>query len=309
MRNAVCASILAAALASATTPAMAQVDNALHDRFQSLSRSSHWRLVDEIAVAFPTYHPQGMARVADAFFVSSVEVRETRASIGALSVGLGWTRSAGVGHLFKFGADGTLIDSITLGEGSAYHPGGIDFDGEALWIPVAEYRPDSSSIVYRVDPDTLEAVEVLRFDDHVGSVVHDPETGRLHGVSWGSRRFYTWQLDDDRMPVDRTAEPIANTSHYIDYQDCQYVGSARMLCGGVNRYVVPGGGIFTLGGLELVDLERSQPIHQVPVPLWASPDLVMTYNPVHCETEAEDFRCYFMPEDDTSTLFVYEVRG
>ncbi len=309
MQNAVRAFPLAAILATAAAPAMAQADNSLHERFQLLSKSSHWTLVDEVAVAFPTYHPQGMTRVADAFFVSSVEVAETRASVGALSMGFGWARNAGVGHLFKFGPDGTLIDSITLGEGSTYHPGGIDFDGEALWVPVAEYRPDSSSIVYKVDPETLEAVEVLRFDDHIGSLVYDPETDRLHGVSWGSRRFYAWQLDDGGMPVDVTAEPIANTSHYIDYQDCQYVGSARMLCGGVNRYVIPGGGVFTLGGLELVDLERNQPVHQVPVPLWVSPDLVMTYNPVHCESAADDLRCYFMPEDDTSTLFVYEVRG
>jgi len=24
-----------------------------------------------------------------------------------------------------------------------YHPGGIDFDGVNIWVPVAEYRPDS----------------------------------------------------------------------------------------------------------------------------------------------------------------------
>jgi hypothetical protein len=40
-----------------------------------------------------------------------------------------------------------------------------------IWVPVAEYRPDSRSIVYRVDPATLEATEVLRFADHIGGIV------------------------------------------------------------------------------------------------------------------------------------------
>ena len=31
-----------------------------------------------------------------------------------------------------------------------YHPGGIDYDGRHIWVPVAEYRPNSRSIIYRV---------------------------------------------------------------------------------------------------------------------------------------------------------------
>jgi hypothetical protein len=39
-----------------------------------------------------------------------------------------------------------------------------------------------------------------------------------------------------------------------------------------------------------------------------TPDLAMTNNPVACEAEQAAFRCYFMPQDDESTLFAYEVR-
>ena len=34
-----------------------------------------------------------------------------------------------------------------------YHPGGIDYDGRHIWVSVAEYRPNSRSIVYRIDPE------------------------------------------------------------------------------------------------------------------------------------------------------------
>ena len=57
---------------------------------------------------------------------------------------------------------GNLLADLTLGEGTIYHPGGIDYDGTYIWVPVAEYRPNSRSIVYRVDPDTMKATEMLR---------------------------------------------------------------------------------------------------------------------------------------------------
>ena len=61
-------------------------------------------------------------------------------------------------------------------------------------MPVAEYRPDSRSIVYRVDPETMTASEVFRVADHIGAIVHNTDDGTLRGVSWGSRRFYRWPL-------------------------------------------------------------------------------------------------------------------
>jgi hypothetical protein len=87
------------------------------------------------------------------------------------------------------------LADLPLGEGSIYHPGGIDYDGRHIW-PVAEYRPNSRSIVYRVNPETMKATEILRFGDHIGALVHDTDDNTLHGVSWGSRRFYRFTLDD-----------------------------------------------------------------------------------------------------------------
>ena len=57
-----------------------------------------------------------------------------------------------------------------------------------------------------------------------------------------------------------------NRSHYVDYQDCKYAGSHRMLCSGVTEMrQSPTAAPFRLGGLDLVDLRDGRPIHQVPV--------------------------------------------
>jgi hypothetical protein len=304
-RSAVCAIAMTVMAAQSAREIVA-------DRVVTLTRNSPWRQVEAIKVGFRTYHPQGLVRIGDHFFVSSVEVREAAKRFARPVNGYDRDTGAGVGHLFKVDLHGRLVAEVTLGEGTMYHPGGIDYDGTHLWVPVAEYRPDSRSIIYRVDPQTLAATPVLRFADHIGAIVHDVDARTLHGVSWGSRRFYRWTLDTNGRVTNAGARPASlrtlNPSHYIDYQDCQYAGRSRMICGGVSELSSGSGSApFRLGGLELIDLEASRPIHQVPVLLWTQSGLDMTHNPVWLEATPSGLRAYFMPEDDDSTLYVYEV--
>ena len=102
-------------------------------------------------MAFPAHHPQGLVKIGDRLFFSSVEVT-TPPRRGAGGEGFDCDTGRGVGHLFEATMDGRLVADVVLGEGTMYHPGGIDFDGRDIWVPVAEYRPNSRSIVYRVDP-------------------------------------------------------------------------------------------------------------------------------------------------------------
>jgi hypothetical protein len=81
-----------------------------------------------------------------------------------------------------------------------------------------------------------------------------------------------------------------------------------MLCTGVTELrPAPDAPPFRLGGLDLVDLGDGRPIHQVPVLLWTPGGMDMTHNPAWIEPSGSGLRGYFMPEDDTSTLYVYEV--
>ena len=89
---------------------------------------------------------------------------------------------------------GHLQKDIVLGEGDMYHPGGIDFDGTNVWVPVAQYRPDRSAIIYRVDAATLAVHKQFDVNDHIGGIVMDKPTGHLVGNTWGSRRFAEWDL-------------------------------------------------------------------------------------------------------------------
>ena len=178
-------------------------------------------------LAFRTHHPQGMVKIGDTFFVSSVEIRVPTRRRAEPTDGFDRDAGEGVGHLFKVTSAGALVQDLVLGEGTIYHPSGIDYDGTDIWVAVAEYRPNSRSIVYRINPETMKATEVFRFDDHLGGVVRNTDDNTLHAVSWGSRWFYRWTLDKAGRPTNssrpRETLRIANPSHYVDYQDCKYM--------------------------------------------------------------------------------------
>ena len=120
---------------------------------------------------------------------------------------------------------GNLKKDIRLGEGTAYHSAGIDYDGQNVWVPAAEYRPNSRAIVYTVDPKTYRVTERFPVTDHVGGVVRDRTTGQVHGVSWGSRTLYNW------TPTSRQLQSVPNESHLLDYQNCDSVARGKQLCG------------------------------------------------------------------------------
>ena len=189
----------------------------LAERVRRLTRDTAWRAVSSTPVGFPTHHPQGMVKIGDTLFVSSVEVKVPTRRFEKPVDGYDRDTGEGVGHLFKMTMAGALVADLPLGEGTMYHPGGIDYDGRHIWVSVAEYRPNSRSIVYRVDPETMRATEVFRYPDHIGAIVHNTDDRTLHGVSWGSRRFYRWTLDRDGRVTNAggaagtaaAAEPVA----------------------------------------------------------------------------------------------------
>lgn len=274
--------------------------------FSQTDRGTAWSLARKLSLDFETHHPQGMSVVGDKIFLSSVEIIEPTVRYPEPVDGVDRSAGVGRGHVFVLNRDGELLKDIVVGEGSIYHPGGIDFDGKQVWVPVAEYRPDSASIVYSIDPETYEVTERLRHDDHVGGVTMDRSTGKLNGVSWGSRTFFTWNRQG------KVVDSSANPSHFIDYQDCEYAGAGHQLCSGVTNLATADGGTYELGGLALTDLATGEIKHEVPVGMTSTAGHSMTRNPVALESDGGVLRMFAAPDDGDEVagteLFVYEAR-
>jgi hypothetical protein len=116
---------LLAALASSAAAA----NDVVAERVQKLTRAVRWQPVAEIPIAFPTHHPQGMVKIGDTFYVSSVEITVPTKRFPEPKDGYDRDTGEGAGHLFKIDAKGNLLGDLKLGEGSVYHPGGIVYVG------------------------------------------------------------------------------------------------------------------------------------------------------------------------------------
>ena len=209
-----------AASAAADTSQTVRHDGALARDFAAVDRNTAWTQVDKLKLNFPTYHTEGLAITPNHLFLSAVQIIEPTQKYPTPVDGYDRTAGKGIGHLFVMDRQGHLQKDITLGEGDMYHPGGISYDGANVWVPVAQYRPNSSAIIYRIDAGSLAVHKQFQVNDHIGGIVRDETNGHLVGNNWGSRRFYEWTTKG------RQADAWDNASHFVDYQDCQYAAGA-----------------------------------------------------------------------------------
>ena len=260
------------------------------DALSGIDRHTRWQLVERLPLVFQTFHPQGIAFGGDLTFLSSVEILENPQVTADGTERTRQSAGRGVGHIFVMDHQGTSLGDITLGEDEIYHPGGIDFDDALVWVSLAEYRPGSRSIIYTVDPATLETRERFRVADHIGWVVSDRENGLIHGGSWGSRWFYTWTADGSE--VSRWKNP----SGFIDYQDCRYVGTGQIVCGGVTILPAASGNV-ELGGLAVIDMQQRRIVREFPVPLYSAAGHSVTRNPFTVATIEKALTMWVAPDD------------
>jgi hypothetical protein len=285
-------------------------DDALARDFATVDRDTKWTLSNKLRLRFPTYHTEGLAFAGERMFLSAVQIIEPTQKFPTPQGGYDRTAGKGIGHLFVMDRQGNLQKDITLGEGDMYHPGGIDSDGKNIWVDVAQYRPNSSAIIYRVDATTLEVHKQFEVKDHIGGIVVDKTNGHLVGNNWGSRRFYEWTRDG------KTVDIWDNPSHFIDYQDCQYVPDRKMICAGIASLpqtptATGAGAAYELGGIALVDLPKHTILHESPFQQWSSAGHVMTRNPLKMAADGNQITLWAAPDNgeevNGTELFTYQA--
>jgi len=151
----------------------------------------HWH------IKHPTHHVQGLCVDDDFFWISSVE-RATK---------LGWIYKVDRPTL-KVLAKAELVD------GDRFHPGGMQLIDGMIWVPLAEYRPRSSSIILALDADTLEEVSRFAADDHLGGVAVDDQ-GNVYAANWDTRQIYVFDRDGNQLRVVDSPTGVA-------YQDFEH---------------------------------------------------------------------------------------
>ncbi|PTB62181.1 hypothetical protein BBK36DRAFT_148849 [Trichoderma citrinoviride] len=284
---------------------------------QTLGRTTVWKSIANISFQGDTFEPEGLVRLGpDRYVISCGEYTEHTQKYPHPINGTDRTPGRGFAHLMVYNGKGERIADATITkEGDAeYHNGGIDYDGRWIWGTLAQYRPNSTANVYKADPYTLKPQTLLRYNDHLGAIVHDTTENSITTLNWGSRNASTWALGDGAAADCSPRQPVTtvrNPSYFVDYQDCKwlgrsdlYHGASVMLCSGVAS--LDDG--YSLGGLALVDAESMQPLAEVPIMLKSLRGVRMTQNPVDSSVEDGKLRVYWLPDQRNSTFYVYEAQ-
>ena len=267
-------------------------------KLMATSDSSEWKRVGDMELDFPTDHPQGLIHVGDRWFLSTVRIPEGEPGKPDLSV-------PGDGYLIEVvrsGGVGIEKRRLRLSEGMAYHPGGIADDGANLYVPVSEYRPDSSCHIYKVDLETFQTVgDPVEFPDHVGALSIDQERKRIYGMSWASRRIYVWDYDWNLVYANKN--PIEN----VAYQDIDFMGGSTLACGGVMTFDLNGMEV-NIGGIDLIDTNTWLPFHRIMISTKTQTGRLLTYNAFSHRLDFPDLHLLFVPDDDEdSKVEIYKV--
>ena len=203
-------------------------DRSVADKVMKLTRDSTWTRVASIPIAFRTFHPQGMVKIGDTFYVSSVEVTKPTTRFATPVDGKDRDAGAGVGHLFKINGRGALVADVRLGEGTIYHPGGIDYDGKHLGAR-GGIPPEQSidRLPRRSCHDGGSGSVPLRRSHRRDRARH----GRQHaarrelGLPWLLSLAPGCEWAHHQPDADPARLRTRNPSHYVDYQDCKYAGA------------------------------------------------------------------------------------
>jgi hypothetical protein len=220
-----------------------------------------------LALRGETHHVQGIDLDGEILWVTSVDQPNRR------------------GYLHEFSlTTGELLRTRGIDEGERFHPGGFSADAESLWMPVAEYRRESSAVIQKRSKRTLEKEFEFRAPDHIGCVA---VTGaEIIGGNWDSRLFYVW--DKQGRELRRTANPTANRYQDMKAIDGRLIASGLLdaRSGAIDWLEYPSLKLLRRIGAGVTD--RGAPFTRE----------AMT---------VKGDRLYLLPEDSPSRLFVFRL--
>ncbi len=271
----------------------------LHKDFKSIiTNNINWVNKKIIKVHNDVYHTQGMFLIDEYYFISTVKIIKEIDRKKLKENGIG------IGYILRISKQGEILDKIKLNDinDKCYHPGGIEYDGKYLWIPNAEYRPNSSTNILRINIKTFKIELMFKVKDHIGALVYDRKHNILYGMNWGSQFIYSWKLDGTLI------KKYPNLSN-IAFQDCQYAGMDTAFCSGIVKNTENN---KEIGGLELLNLKTGELLLSLPSYLFEMDkylnEITLTRNPMFIEKISNGMRFHFMPEEGlNSNIHIMEL--
>ena len=164
------------------------------------------RLVETIPLDGTLYHVQGVDLDRDHIWVTSVDQKNRKA------------------YLHQFSRKTHKLERrVDLTDGPRFHPGGFSIYKDSIWVPVAEYKRNTSAVLVELDKRTLAVKRRIAVSDHIGCVAVTKDS--LIAGNWDSREFYV--LDKTGRQIRKFDNPSATSYQDIKFVDGDLVGSGN----------------------------------------------------------------------------------
>jgi len=226
------------------------------------------KLIRVLNLKGTTHHVQGIDTDAERLWVTSVNAPSRK------------------GYLHEFSVKtGESLRAAEIQDGERFHPGGMASDANSLWIPVAEYRAKSTSVIQRRNKRTLALEYQFPVPDHIGCIAVTPEL--LIGGNWDSREFYVWNHRGELL----RQIPITTANAYQDMKfSAGHIVAAGLL------------GDRT-GAIDWLDLSSMKLVHRLTA---GNTDRGVSYTHEGMAIDGDEL--LLLPEDGPSRLFVFRLR-
>lgn len=233
----------------------------------AVAAQSELTLVRTTDLKADTHHVQGIDFDERYLWVTSVDKEQHRGYLEEFALGTGEHRR-----------------TVEVTAGVRFHPGGMSADGDSLWLPVAEYRRASSSVIQKRNVRTLELESQFDVADHIGCIAAGP--GVLIGANWDSRDFYVWDLKGRLLR--KVANPTPNA-----YQDIKFVDGGLVASG-----LLPG----KSGAIDWLEYPSLRLVRRVAA---GQSSRGVPYTSEGMALRGD--RLYLLPEDSPSRLFEFRI--
>lgn len=226
------------------------------------------RLLDVVSLIGDLSHVQGLELNSAHVWVTSVSVADHKA------------------YLTQFNrATGAFERQLDLTDGPRFHPGGLSYNNGSLWVPVAEYKPNSSAVIVEIDARTFAIKKRLPVADHLGCVAANQDS--LVAGNWGSQKLYVFDHEGHTLRV-------LDTPSLTQYQDLKFD----------DGYLVASGNLGAKGGsvtwFTWPELKPSRTLQS------GVTDRGRPYTAEGMAVQGNDL--YLLPEDGPTRMFHFVVQ-
>ncbi|NLH75125.1 MAG: hypothetical protein GX456_18925 [Verrucomicrobia bacterium] len=208
----------------------------------------------------------------------------------------------------------------SVGELVLDHPGGMQFDGRLLWVPIATSQRGGRSLLCGFDIKKLRTNRPVTpqiqyaVADHIGALAVSRKRNLVVGASWDTETVYVWNLKGhlERVltPTELQAWQLgatsgANTRSGVAVQDWKYVGD-RLYASGLYKSAERTTAVPRSRLLILSRFPRGNPETRiVPIQFHEGVELAAEGMAVLGD------RIYFLPEDlkDSNRMFCVPIRN